>query len=288
MSSPSSAWIFDVTEQDFVERVIHASHRHPVVVDFWAGWCRPCLQLKPILEALVVQRQGEVLLARVNTDEQPGLAAHFGIAALPSVKAFRDGQLVLEFEGLLPEESLREFLDRISPSEADQQVARARPLEETNPAQAEALYRQAIDKDPNHDQARLGLARVLLALNRTEEIEAILDLVSAEGEAVAEAERIKSALFYREQTQGSEDEPALRQKLAANPDDTQAAYDLGCLLAARGQHAEALELLLSAGQRDPALATSKVREAMVNIFHVLGDNHPLSNDYRARLSRLLY
>ena len=130
-----SGLVFSVSEKDFDSAVLQKSRETPVVVDFWAPWCGPCRALAPILERLIGQRRGEVLLAKVNTDEEQALAGRYAVNALPTVVAFRDGKPVLSFEGLLPEPQLVEFLNRIVPSEADRTARDAANLEKTNPAQ---------------------------------------------------------------------------------------------------------------------------------------------------------
>src|SRR5262249_54241858 len=158
-----------VTDTDFETEVIAKSREKPVVIDFWATWCAPCRQLGPILEALVKERQGEVLLAKVDVDQAQKLAFEFGINAIPVVMAIRDGKVVLQFEGLLPEAQIRAFLDRLSPSEADRAVQQAANLENEKPVEAEELYRKAVELDKNHDKALLGLARVLISRNQEDE-----------------------------------------------------------------------------------------------------------------------
>src|SRR5262245_23367899 len=110
MSKQGSTWIIDVGDADFEKNVLEASKHKPVVVDFWAPWCGPCRALGPVLEKVVDERKGEVILAKINVDESPKVAGAFGIEAIPAVKAFRDGQVVLQFEGVLPEPHLREFI----------------------------------------------------------------------------------------------------------------------------------------------------------------------------------
>src|SRR5438874_911660 len=137
----NSPWIFAVGEKDFEAKVIDKSRETPVVVDFWAPWCGPCRALAPILEKLIGQRAGSVLLAKVNIDEEQGLAAQFAIESIPMVVAFRGGRPVLDFMGLLAEHQIADFLDRVSPTEAERKAKEAIALEKTDPAQAEKLYR---------------------------------------------------------------------------------------------------------------------------------------------------
>src|SRR6516165_8549229 len=143
----NSTWISDVAEADFQRAVIERSRQVPVVVDFWAEWCPPCRMLGPLLENLVQERKGEVLLAKVNIDEAQNVAAQFGINSIPTVIGFKDGRAVVDFMGFLPEHQLREFLDRLVPSEADRLAKQARAQEQANPAEAETLYRQALKAD---------------------------------------------------------------------------------------------------------------------------------------------
>jgi putative thioredoxin len=281
-------WVYDVTEANFQAAVLDASFEKPVVVDFWAPWCGPCRALGPVLERLVEQRRGEVLLGKVNTDEAPALAEYFQLAAIPAVKAFRNGQIVNEFEGVLPEPALVQFLDEISAPQGDRRLSQARALEARRPAEAERLYRAVLQADPDSAAARVGLARVLLAQERPDEVEEVLAPVGSEGEAGAEAERLLAQLRLSKATQGLPDEKTLRQRIAADPKAAAPRLELGSLLARRGDYAAALEMLLSAGERDAKLAAGKVREAMVQVFYVLGVNHPLANEYRSKLARLLY
>src|SRR4051812_15979731 len=128
MSEPSSAWVIDVTEENFERDVLEASHERPIVVDFWAPWCGPCRTLGPILERLTREREGRVVLAKVNTEEAQQLAAAFRISAIPAVKIIHQGQLVHEFEGLQPEAALRELFDQLA-APADPAMTKAQATE---------------------------------------------------------------------------------------------------------------------------------------------------------------
>jgi putative thioredoxin len=288
VSKAKSAWVVDVEEADFEREVIEGSGARPVVVDFWAPWCAPCQALGPILERLAQERSGEFLLAKVNVDNAPNLASYVGIRGIPAVKAFRDGKLVLEFEGLLPEAQLRQFLDRLRPSETDRLVSQAGPLENSDPAQAEALYRRAIELERNHEVALIGLARVLLAQGRDEEAGEVLERLGPGGEQGAEFERLEAILYLRRHCRDFGDVAAVQKRLEADPDNPQLRYELGCALAGAGRYPEALEQLLTAAERDRKLAAAKVREVMVKIFHIVGVRSPLADAYRDKLSRVLY
>src|SRR6516162_9321418 len=158
--------------------------------------------LGPMLERLVEERGGEVVLAKINTDEAQNLAMHYGIQAIPAVKAFRDGRPVLEFEGLLPEEQLRQFLDQLKPTEADLLANQAATLEAEKPVEAEKLYRQVLEQDRNRETAITGLARALIAQDKDQEAREILENLGPGGEQGTEYERLEALLFLREQGRG--------------------------------------------------------------------------------------
>ena len=288
MSPSNFPSVIDVAEADFEREVIQRSRQVPVVVDFWASWCAPCRALGPVLEKLVGQRGGEVVLAKVNVDEAPNLASLYRVQSIPLVVAFRDGQPVDEFLGVLSEPQLVQFLDRLAPSAAEKQIAEAAALENAKPEEAERLYRQALAQERNQDTARLGLARVLMARGKDDEVGELLAEVGAVGEVGAEAERLNGILTLKRLARPFGDEAAARQRVAQEPKNATALYELGCVLAAAGRYEEALQTLLSAAERDPKLAASKVREAMVQIFNVIGQRSALADDYRGRLSTLLY
>jgi putative thioredoxin len=281
-------WVVDVEPGAFERQVVERSREVPVVVDFWAPWCQPCRMLAPLLERLVGERQGAVVLAKVNVDELPDVAGQFYISAIPAVKAFRDGRVVLEFEGLLPEPQLSDFLDRLVPSAADRLVKEAAGLEASDAAAAEKLYRQALEQDSRQEAAQLGLIRLLVARGADDEAGELLESTAFGEEYAGEAERLQARVFLRQHGRAFGDVTAARKQHQEDPENAPKRYELGCALAAAGQYEEALGLLLSAAERDPKLATAKVREVMVKVFYAVGVRSPLADEYRDKLSRLLY
>src|SRR6266542_298637 len=154
--------VIDVSDETFADAVLDESRRRPVVVDFWASWCQPCRMLSPMLERLANEAGGTFLLAMVDVDANPQLAMAFRIQSVPTVIAFRDGRLFDQFSGVLPEQSLRMFLQRLEPSEADQLASQAETAQaEGRVEDAGALYQRALAIDPGHRAASLGLGRIL-------------------------------------------------------------------------------------------------------------------------------
>ncbi len=288
MIQAGSPFIYDATEANFEQEVLQRSHERPVVVDFWAPWCGPCRMLGPILEKLVAESKGDILLAKVDIDQCQELAYTYGIEAIPAVKAFRNGEPVLEFMGVLPEGQVRDFLDRLVPSAADRIAQQAKQKEITNPSEAEALYRQALQLDANHVTAGVGLARVLIGLGNEKEAAGLLERMGAGSQHAAEAERLTVLLDLRQLAHDLGNESDLRQRVQADPSAGQSRYELGCVLGAAGQYEEALQHLLAAAEQDRKLGAAKVREAMVKIFHVVGVRSDLADEYRDKLARVLY
>jgi putative thioredoxin len=250
--------VHEVSEQDFQEKVVERSKQVPVVVDFWAEWCGPCRTLGPALENAVHARNGEIELAKVDTDRNPRIAQEFQIASIPAVKAFKDGKVVAEFIGAVPPARIEAFLNEIVPSEADQ-------LAESGD---EESLRKALELDPRHAQAAIGLGRLLLERGDAEEAREVLQPFPHDF--------VADGLAARAELSASEN--------GAQADELRAAFSAWD----RGDPEEALEKLQGAlaSEQDPE-RKDLLRRVMVAIFTELGADHPLAREHRRRLASAL-
>ena len=280
-------WTIEVNEENFEKEVLERCIQVPVLVDFWAPWCGPCKVLGPTLEKLADEYAGEFLLAKVNVDENQGLAQVFGIQGIPAVKLFKDGDLASEFTGALPEPMLREFLSKFLPSAADKQALEAEALEESGKSgEAAALYRAILETDPNHAKALLGLGRMAMNDGDNEPALKYFEKISLVAEERKEADR----LIARINLQGgaAENLNALREKARAQPDNLTARFELAQALAGAEKYEDALKEFLEIVKLDRSFQDDGARKAMVQVFEVLGSDDPLTDKYRSELAAALF
>ncbi len=278
------AAVIDATDATFNQDVIQRSHEIPVIVDCWAPWCGPCRVLGPILERLAYERDGQVQLVKVNTDENPQVAQALQVEGIPAVFAFVGGQLVNRFVGAIPEEQVRAFFDSLIPSEADIKAAEGyRMLQENQIPIARLHFEAALEEDPDHEPAGVGLAAVL---SRTGETDRAAELARR----WPNHPMSKSVLTAMELTQALDghDPDELRRAAAQSPDDPLVRYRHGCLLAVEGQWMEALDELLESVRIDKSAGDEAARKTLLGIFGMLGDDQPFVAEYRKRLGRLLF
>jgi putative thioredoxin len=243
----------DASEQDFQTTVIERSREVPVVVDFWAEWCGPCRQLGPVLERAIDARQGKVELAKLDVDANPNLTRTYGVQGIPSVKAFKDGEIVDEFVGVLPPPAIERFLDGLVPSEADELLQH----------DDEESLRRAVELEPSRAEAVVPLARILHARGEDDDALKLLRGVpgSFAGQGLASRIELERA-----------GEPDLSEAFAALDADDEA----------RG-----LDLLLEA-LPDADGARDDIRRVVVGVLDELGVDNPLARESRRRLAAALY
>ena len=280
-------WTIEVSEAEFEAAVLDRSLEVAVLVDFWAPWCAPCRVLGPVLEKLVEEYAGDFVLAKVNVDESPSLAGALGIQGIPAVKLFRDGEITSEFTGALPEPAVREFLSRFLASAADKQAQAAALFEqEGKGSEAKALYQEILDADPNHAKALLGMGRLLMDEGNDQAALAQLDKISLVADERKEADRLIARIKLHEG--GVQDETTLRAKVNSEPNNLAARFELAQALAGMEKYEEALTGFLTIVKTDRGFQDDGARKAMVQIFEVLGSEHPLTDRFRSELASVLF
>ena len=280
-------WMIEVSEAEFEAAVLDRSLEVPVLVDFWAPWCGPCRLLGPVLEKLAAEYAGDFVLAKVNVDDSPSLAGALGIQGIPAVKLFRDGDIASEFTGALPEAAVREFLSRFLPSAVEKQAQRAAQLEqEGKGSEAKSLYQEILDADSNHAKALLGLGRLLMADGNDQAALAQLDKISPVADERKDADRLIARIKLGES--GAQDEAALRAKVESEPNNLAARFELAQALAGMEKYEEALTEFFTIVKTDRGFQDDGARKAMVQIFEVLGSDHPLTDRFRSELASVLF
>ena len=274
--------IRDITTEEFQQAVLQRSREVPVVVDFWAEWYGPCKVLSPLLESVTVAADGAFELVKVDVDANQELAGQFGVQGIPTVIAFRDGAPVERFTGAIGERDLMAWLDAVLPSELDVKVDEARDAALAgDPETAARLFGEVLESDAGHSEAGTGLAALLIAEGNTEEAFIVLGRLSP----TSEVERLSAAARL---TASRDDNVSdLEARLDADPADAAARLDLARGLAARAEFEPALDRLIAL-VREKGEQWDEARQGMLDIFGVLGDDHPLTATYRRQLANALF
>jgi putative thioredoxin len=278
-------FVVDVTSATFEQEVLEASQQVPVVVDFWAPWCGPCRTLGPMLERLAAEYGGRFKLAKVNSDENPELSHQFGIRSIPDVRAFRNGEQVDQFMGVLPERQLRAFIDDLAPAPAEAARLEAAALRaEGDTEGATAALRAAIALDAGNELARIDLAEVLLEAGHADEAARQLEGLRQNIDWDARVASLKQGIGYA-RSGGNESELAAR--VAANPADLEARLALAGALAARKAWREAMDELLDIIRQDKGWRDGEARKQMLAMLNLASGDARLVSEYRRKLASLL-
>jgi putative thioredoxin len=281
-NTDNGALVRDVDTATFAAEVIEASQKIPIIVDFWAPWCEPCKQLGPMLEKLVTAAGGSVRLVKINIDENQQLAQQLRVQSVPMVYAFVQGRPLDGFSGALPESELKAFLDRVI------EGAAKAGLETQGEPTAGQIIEKAKEALAKKDDALAGLARCYVAAGEVEAAQGLIDSIPEDKAGHADVVAAKSALDLATQSGDAGETDEFETKLATNPDDHQARFDLAMARFAADDRAGAVDELLELVRRNREWNDGAARLQLFKMFDAWGGDDELTQDGRTRLSTLLF
>lgn len=288
--------IKETTTQTFVKDVIEESKRQPVLIDFWAPWCGPCRQLTPIIEKAVRAAKGKVKLVKMNIDEHPAIPGQMGIQSIPAVIAFVNGQPADGFMGAVPESQVTAFIDKLTagmPNAGEPNIAEILAeaeavLAEGDAATAAQIYAEVLAADATNIPALAGLAKCYVTTGAIEQARQTIAMVPESKRNDAAVKAVQASIDLAEQAKAVGPVTELEQKVAANPLDHQARFDLATALNAGGKRAEATEQLLAIVKKDRKWNEDGARKQLVQFFEAWGPADEATIEGRKRLSTILF
>ncbi|TYR31374.1 thioredoxin [Mesorhizobium microcysteis] len=284
----------DTTTAGFAADVIQESRNQPVLVDFWAPWCGPCKQLAPALEKAVRESRGRVKLVKMNIDEHPAIAGQLGIQSIPAVIAFRDGQPVDGFMGAIPESKIVEFIDKVAgaggagQATADALAAAQEVRAEGDLQGAAQIYAAILQQEPENLDALGGLAEVLFDAGSADNAREVLARAPETASDAPQLAGIRAKLALAEQVAELGDPAALERRLAENPKDHQARFDLALIANALGERDQAADHLLAIMKADRTWKDDGARLQLLKFFEAWGMADEATLAARRKLSSLLF
>ena len=297
VSMNKNSVIIEVITENFMTDVIEQSKETPVIVDFWAPWCEPCKQLTPIIEKIIKEKNGKVILAKMNIDESPEVAQQLKIQSIPAVMAFNDGQPIDGFIGVQSEKSIIEFVNKISSlknsSTIDENILAGKKYMDENDIETAALvFSEILKIEPDNISAKSLLARCLIKSDQLDDAEKIIDSLPVDAEnnqdyisARSELEIFKNA---KNNPISDKEEEELRNNIDKEPENYQLKLDLSKILMAKGENEEAINQLLRIIEVNPKWNDGEARKQLIEIFNILGNENILVTEGRKKLSSMLF
>ena len=284
-----SPFIHNVGVENFQALVLENSFKQPVLVDFWADWCQPCKTIMPMLAKLADEYGGKFHLAKVDTEAEQQIAAHFQIKSLPTMKLFVNGQQVDERTGALPESEIRAFIDKYLTSESDELMAAARQASQEGRTQdALDMMNQALAKDPDNADLKIDIAQMVMMQGDNAGALALLDSLDEEGRKKDLAIKLRAEIEMAEKLKDLPPIEEIEQKLATNPDDLEALMDKSNHFTAMGEYDQAMQCLLRVMMLDRQFKDDAGRQGLLALFDLLGGEHPTVQKYRRKMFTFLH
>ena len=297
VSMNGNSLIIDVITDNFMTDVIEQSKETPVIVDFWAPWCEPCKQLTPIIERIIKEKNGKVILAKMNIDESPEVAQQLKIQSIPAVMAFNDGQPIDGFIGVQSEKNIIEFVNKISSlknsSTIEENISAGKKyMNEGDIETATLVFSEILKIEPDNISAKSLLARCLIKSDQLNDAEKIIDSLPVGAESNQDYISVRSELEIFKNAKNNpisdNEEQELRNNIDKQPENYQLRLDLSKILMAKGENEEAINQLLRIIEVNPKWNDGEARKQLIEIFNILGNENILVTEGRKKLSSMLF
>jgi len=286
----TSPFIIEANQENFAD-ILAMSSQKPVLVDFWASWCAPCRQLKPILEQLAVEYAGAFVLALVNSDEQQALAQQYGIRSLPTLMLFKDGVAVKTELGAQPATAIRAMLDPyITPSDADNlRLVAKQALAEGQVDVAIDALKQAASMTPENYKIHLDLVSIFILQGKLNDALELYKALNDDAKDSKEGKPIGILLSFIETALAAPVPGELAQQLQTNPKNSEALYQLASYAIIDRQFSDAIEMFLQIMVVDKDWNDGAAKKALIRLFEMLSESHPdVVKEGRRKLQMVLF
>lgn len=278
--------IIEINEQNAQQVLIEGSKSKVILIDFWADWCEPCKQLTPVLEKIAGDYPDDLILAKINCDEQQAISSQFGVRSLPTLVVFKDGQPVDGLAGAQPESAIRDMLSKYLPAPEDDALGLARnAISEQDFEAAYTHAKQAFDLNPEAAEARLLLADAAASIGHTDQAKELLQALTI-ADQDSYYQQILAKIELAEEAADSPEIQALESEIKNAPEDMDLKIKLAVQYHQAKRHQEALDLLFEVLRKD--LNFGDARKTTVDIINNLPDGDPLAAASRRKLYSLLY
>lgn len=281
-------FVIEVTAENFQEAVVENSQKVPVLLDFWAPWCQPCKSLIPVLHKIAEDFNGALILAKINTEENPELGSHFQIRSIPTVMLVKDGAVVDKFNGALPESGVLEFLKKHGVvNQLDAILEEAKNLSASGDFETLVeILNGALQEYSDNTQIKQELAKGLIRLHKLDEAKSILDLVSDADKMTNEYKALYASLSFSGEVLNADELEKLQEK--ASSGDLEALDKLAMNALTQGEYETGLEYLMQILSKDKSYNNGQSHKTLLDTLALLGNSNPLVATYRRKLFTLLY